>query len=118
MLELSHLTSYDLVDFHRISVRRNQLTASVQGRQQERGYSIGESVQAMTMAGQETRHKEREQRPAAALYTSKIIKAGALLADTKTLLAHWDLTASVPENLRRIRHQNLFGKASRSRVED
>ena len=24
------------------------------------------------------------------LYASKIIKAGALLSDTKTLLAHWD----------------------------
>lgn len=51
-------------------------------------------------------------------YTSKIIKAGALLADTKTLLAHWDLGSTPKENLNRIRHENLFGKASRSRVED
>src|SRR5262249_41102696 len=51
-------------------------------------------------------------------YTSKIIKAGALLDDTKTLLSHWDVTASVPENLDRIRRENVFGKASRSRVED
>jgi hypothetical protein len=51
-------------------------------------------------------------------YTSKIIKAGALLADTKTLLAHWDLAASVQDNMVRIRRENLFGKASRSRVED
>jgi hypothetical protein len=51
-------------------------------------------------------------------YTSKIIKAGALLDDTKTLLSHWDTTASVPENLDRIRRENVFGKASRSRVED
>ena len=51
-------------------------------------------------------------------YTSKIIKAGALLADTKMLLLHWDLAASVPENLQRIRQENVFGKASRSRVED
>jgi Putative inner membrane protein (DUF1819) len=56
--------------------------------------------------------------PVAPPYTSRIIKAGALLADTKTLLAHWDLKASVQENLQRIRHENLFGKASRSRVED
>jgi hypothetical protein len=52
------------------------------------------------------------------LYQSKIIKAGALLADTKTLLAHWDETCSVSENLARFRRENIFGKASRSRVED
>src|SRR4051794_15639652 len=51
-------------------------------------------------------------------YTSRIIKAGALLDDTKTLLAHWDTQASVPENLDRVRRENVFGKASRSRVED
>ena len=55
---------------------------------------------------------------AAARYTSKIIKAGALLGDTKTLLAHWDESQAVRENLDRIRRENLFGKASRSRVED
>ncbi len=37
-------------------------------------------------------------------YTTKIIKAGALLADTKTLLAHWDLDCSVQANLQRIQH--------------
>ncbi len=52
------------------------------------------------------------------LYTSKIIKAGALLADTKTMLAHWDEALSVPENLTRFRRENIFGKASRSRIED
>ena len=57
-------------------------------------------------------------KPVTALYTSKIIKAGALLADTKTLFAHWDLTASVQDNMDRMRRDNLFGKASRSRVED
>ena len=51
-------------------------------------------------------------------YTTKIIKAGALLADTKTLLAHWDLDSPVQDNLQRIQHENIFGKASRSRVED
>ncbi len=55
---------------------------------------------------------------AATVYTSKIIKAGALLGDTKTLLAHWDESQPVRENLDRIRRENLFGKASRSRVED
>lgn len=52
------------------------------------------------------------------LYTSKIIKAGALLADTKTLLSHWDVHTSVPKNMERLRRENVFGKASRSRVED
>jgi hypothetical protein len=52
------------------------------------------------------------------LYTSKIIKAGALLADTKTMLANWDETHSVAENLNRFQRENIFGKASRSRIED
>jgi len=51
-------------------------------------------------------------------YRSKIIKAGALLADTKTLLAHWDEACSVSKNLDQFRRENIFGKASRSRVED
>jgi hypothetical protein len=49
-------------------------------------------------------------------YSSKIRKAGALLPDTKLLLAHWNLSDEVEANLRRILHENLFGKASRSRV--
>jgi hypothetical protein len=57
-------------------------------------------------------------RPGESPYSSRIIKAGALLADTKTLLLHWDTAAAVEENLRRIRQENPFGKASRSRVED
>jgi Putative inner membrane protein (DUF1819) len=52
------------------------------------------------------------------LYSSKIIKAGALLADTKTLLSHWDLKASVQENMARLQRENIFGKASRSRLQD
>jgi hypothetical protein len=51
-------------------------------------------------------------------YSSKIIKAGALLADSKTLLAHWDASATVEENIERFKRENLFGKASRSRVAD
>ncbi len=51
-------------------------------------------------------------------YTSKIIKASALLDDTKTLLSHWDVKATVPGNLDRFRRENVFAKASRSRVED
>jgi hypothetical protein len=52
------------------------------------------------------------------IYTSKIIKAGALLADTKTLLAHWNTAVSAPVNLDRLRRENVLGKVSRSRVED
>src|ERR1035437_9945489 len=51
-------------------------------------------------------------------YSSRIIKAGALIGDTKTLLSHWDVDASVEENINRVRRDNVFGKASRSRVED
>ncbi|HEY1307296.1 MAG TPA: BrxA family protein [Vicinamibacterales bacterium] len=51
-------------------------------------------------------------------YSSKIIKAGALIGDTKTLLSHWDVKASVAENVKRVQRENVFGKASRSRVED
>jgi hypothetical protein len=56
--------------------------------------------------------------PGEGRYSSKIIKAGALLPDTKTLLSQWDTVATVSENLDRIRRENVFGKASRSRVED
>lgn len=55
---------------------------------------------------------------ASAPYTSRIIKAGALIGDTKTLFSHWELDVSVNENLSRVRRENVFGKASRSRVED
>jgi len=52
------------------------------------------------------------------LYSSKIIKAGALLPDTKALLSAWNPGLSVSENLQRVRRQNLLGKTSRSRAED
>jgi len=52
------------------------------------------------------------------LYTSKIIKAGALIDDTKTLLANWEISQTVKSNLSRLQSQNIFGKATRSRIED
>src|SRR5437773_4940018 len=65
------------------------------------------------------RKKTKERRlHSTAPYSSKIIKAGALIGDTKTLLSHWDITASVPENINRVQRDNVFGKASRSRVDD
>ena len=51
-------------------------------------------------------------------YSSKIIKAGALLPDTKLLLETWDTDADVESNVERVRDENLLGKSSRSRVED
>ena len=66
----------------------------------------------------ESHEKERCSATASPLYTSKIIKASALLDDTKTLLSRWDADATVPENLDRVRRENVFGKASRSRVQD
>src|SRR5712691_10747448 len=64
-----------------------------------------------------TTELEKRLRPSAT-YSSKIIKAGALIGDTKTLLSHWDVDASVDENIKRAQRDNIFGKASRSRVED
>ena len=55
---------------------------------------------------------------AAAPYTTTISKAGALLSDTKIVLAHWDLSASSQDNLDRFQSENIFGKESRGRVED
>lgn len=52
------------------------------------------------------------------IYTSRIIKASALIADTKVLLSEWDLERSVADNLERARRLNIFGKASRKRVDD
>jgi hypothetical protein len=52
------------------------------------------------------------------IYTSRIIKASALIADTKLLLAEWDLSHPVEDNLDRAQRRNIFGKASRKRVQD
>ena len=52
-----------------------------------------------------------------ATYTTKIIKAGSLLEDTKALLAQWDAEGTVEDNLQAACRENLLGKASRSRAE-
>ena len=75
------------------------------------------SLRESSMTQRKDASKDKRLRSSSS-YTSKIIKASALLDDTKTLLSHWDATASVPENLDRIRRENVFAKASRSRVED
>ena len=51
-------------------------------------------------------------------YSSKIIKASALIADTKVLLSEWDLEQPLDDNLNRVRQQNILGKASRKRLDD
>lgn len=51
-------------------------------------------------------------------FTSRIIKAGAVLDDTRVLLGDWDEGRSADENLRLALSANVFGRASRSRVED
>ena len=51
-------------------------------------------------------------------YSSRIIKATALLADTRALLASWDPSQDVAPNLDNARRRNILGKASRSRVDD
>lgn len=51
-------------------------------------------------------------------YTSRIIKATALVTDTKNLLLRWDREQSTADNLASIKRDNTFGKASRSRIDD
>lgn len=50
--------------------------------------------------------------------SSRLVKGGALLDDTRRLVDAWDSTADRDENLRRMTDQNLLGKPSRSRSDD
>lgn len=57
------------------------------------------------------------------IYSSKIIKAGALLADTKTLLAHWSEKSSFAKNIGYVlANRTLLGKNAsdlfKAQVED
>ena len=51
-------------------------------------------------------------------YTSKILKASALIVDTLLLLSTWDPLLNQEENLTNIWDSNILAKASRSRLED
>ena len=51
-------------------------------------------------------------------YTARIIKASALLPDTRALLSAWDMHASVASNLDTMQRQNVIGTSSRSRLSD
>jgi hypothetical protein len=50
--------------------------------------------------------------------TSRIIKGGALLEESRRLVETWDDSKSVDRNLEEFRANNLLGKRSRSRAED
>jgi hypothetical protein len=52
------------------------------------------------------------------MYTSRILKAGAALADTRRVVEVWDTSIGAVENLERISAENLLGKSSRSRLDD
>ncbi len=54
----------------------------------------------------------------AAKYTSKIIKAQALLDDTKIFFNYWDDGLGIEKNLIRAKEENILAKPSRSRVQD
>jgi hypothetical protein len=54
----------------------------------------------------------------AAKFTSRIIKASALITDSKILLANWQAGLSTPENIAALYQSNPFGKSSHSRLED
>lgn len=50
--------------------------------------------------------------------TSRIVKGGALLEDTRRLVDVWDLTQPPKDNLERVLAQNLLGKRSRIRLRE
>lgn len=52
------------------------------------------------------------------VYTSRLVKGGAALDDTRRVVELWDTESSPDENLRRLSVENLLGKSSRSRLED
>jgi len=51
-------------------------------------------------------------------FTSRIIKGGALLEDSRRLVESWRTSASPHENIARVVQTGALGKGSRSRVDD
>lgn len=51
-------------------------------------------------------------------YTSRLLKGGAALEDTRRVVEEWDLGLDANSNLARLSEQNLLGKTSRSRLDD
>lgn len=60
--------------------------------------------------------KQRKTEGARQLYSTRINHVGALLPDTKTMLAHWNLDLDVSQNLAQMRAENVFAKTSRTRI--
>ena len=52
------------------------------------------------------------------VYTSRLLKGGAVLEDTLRVVELWDPELSPDENLHRISVENLLGKPSRARIDD
>ncbi|MDE0122005.1 MAG: DUF1819 family protein [bacterium] len=52
------------------------------------------------------------------VYTSRLLKGGAVMEDTRRVVELWDPSISPRANLDRISVQNLLGKPSRSRIDD
>lgn len=54
----------------------------------------------------------------APVYSSKIIKATALIDETIIMIENWDVDKSIEDNISNLKEGNYFAKASRSRVDD
>ena len=52
------------------------------------------------------------------VYTSRLLKGGAALQDTRRVVELWDPGLSPGDNLRRLSAENLLAKPSRSRLDD
>ena len=52
------------------------------------------------------------------VYTSRLLKGGAALQDTRRVVELWDPDLSPGDNLQRLSADNLLGKPSRSRIDD
>ena len=52
------------------------------------------------------------------VYTSRLLKGGAVLEDTLRVVELWDPELAPGDNLHRISVENLLGKPSRSRIDD
>lgn len=51
-------------------------------------------------------------------YTTRLLKGGAALDDTRRVIEEWDLDLDADSNLARLSEQNPLGKTSRSRLDD
>lgn len=60
--------------------------------------------------------KPRTAENARLLYSTRINHVGALLPDTLTMLAHWNLDLDSAANLAQMQAENVFAKTSRTRI--